>query len=106
SKAPWLVNLLSRTQLFKTAAGIAPQREVPKFAPLTLRAWFRARGPRNAGGPKVILWADTFNNYFHTEVGVAAVEALETAGYDVVIPERHLCCGRPLYDYGFLGLAK
>ena len=106
SKAPWLTNLVSRTQLFKKAAGIAPQREVPKFAPLTLRTWFRARGPRNQGGPRVILWADTFNNYFHAEVGAAAVEALEAAGYNVVIPARHLCCGRPLYDYGFLGLAK
>ncbi len=24
----------------------------------------------------------------------------------MLIPKRHLCCGRPLYDYGFLGLAK
>jgi FAD/FMN-containing dehydrogenase/Fe-S oxidoreductase len=106
SKMPGLVNLVSRTHAFKAAAGVAPQREVPKFAPSTLRDWYQARSPRNAQGPKAILWADTFNNYFHTEVGVAAVEALEAAGYRVVIPERHLCCGRPLYDYGFLDLAK
>ena len=31
---------------------------------------------------------------------------LEAAGYDVVIPESMLCCGRPLYDYGMLDLAK
>src|SRR5439155_26913504 len=24
----------------------------------------------------------------------------------VVVPEQDLCCGRPLYDYGMLGLAK
>jgi len=24
----------------------------------------------------------------------------------VVVPQQHLCCGRPLYDYGFLELAK
>jgi Fe-S oxidoreductase len=40
------------------------------------------------------------------EVGVAAAEALETAGYHVVLPEGHVCCGRPLYDYGFLRLAR
>ena len=42
----------------------------------------------------------------HTDVGVAAVEALEAAGWQVVIPEGHVCCGRPLYDYGFLDLAE
>jgi Fe-S oxidoreductase len=37
---------------------------------------------------------------------VAAVEALEDAGFHVVIPHGHLCCGRPLYDYGMLDLAE
>jgi len=54
----------------------------------------------------VILWPDTFNNHLHTNVGVAAVEALEAAGFAVTMPRRHLCCGRPLYDYGMLGLAR
>jgi Fe-S oxidoreductase len=53
----------------------------------------------------VILWVDTFTNHFHTDVGVATVEALEDAGFRVVVPEGHLCCGRPLYDYGMLDLA-
>ena len=66
-----------------------------------------ARGrSRPTTGKKVILWADTFNNHFHPEVGVAAVDALETAGYHVTIPRAHLCCGRPLYDYGMLDLAQ
>ncbi|MFL6033560.1 MAG: (Fe-S)-binding protein, partial [Gaiellaceae bacterium] len=81
-------------------------REFPKFAPRTLRDWFVSRPGRPATGKKIILWADTFNNHFHPEVGVAAVEALETAGYHVVIPRAHLCCGRPLYDYGMLDLAR
>jgi Fe-S oxidoreductase len=34
------------------------------------------------------------------------VEAIEAAGWQVVMPEGHVCCGRPLYDYGFLGLAE
>jgi Fe-S oxidoreductase len=54
----------------------------------------------------VILWADTFTNYFHAPIGMAAVEALEDAGCHVVIPQLHLCCGRPLYDYGMLDLAR
>jgi Fe-S oxidoreductase len=106
SRAPGLANLVARTPLFKRAAGIAPERVVPAFAPLPLRDWFHARGERNPGGRKVILWPDTFNTYFHTETGVAAIEALEAAGYRVTMPSRHVCCGRPLYDYGFLGLAR
>ena len=111
SRAPGLVNALTQTpglsRFAKAAAGMASEREVPVFAPQTLQDWFAARSdPRNPGGKPVLLWPDTFNNHFHTEVGVAAVEALEDAGYRVVVPEGHVCCGRPLYDYGFLGLAR
>jgi Fe-S oxidoreductase len=54
----------------------------------------------------VLLWNDTFNNHFHPEVAVAATEVLEAAGFEVRIPERPLCCGRPLYDFGMLKLAR
>jgi len=73
---------------------------------VTLKAWHARRGERNRSGRKVILWADTFSNYFHAEVGFAAVEALEEAGYRVAMPAGHLCCGRPLYDYGMLRTAR
>jgi Fe-S oxidoreductase len=53
-----------------------------------------------------MLWADTFNNYYHPDVAKAAVEVLEAAGFVVQVPQADLCCGRPLYDYGFLDLAK
>ncbi|HST26240.1 MAG TPA: FAD-binding and (Fe-S)-binding domain-containing protein [Gaiellaceae bacterium] len=110
SRMPELVNFVTQTpglsSLAKRAAGMAPERDFPTFAPLTLRDWFFARGERNPGGPKVILWPDTFNNHLHTQVGVAAVEALEAAGFRVTMPRGHLCCGRPLYDYGMLNLAR
>ena len=95
------------SRLAKLAAGIAPERDIPRFAPTTLRAWYRQRGgPHVESGRRVMLWADTFTNHFHTDVGVAAVEALEAAGYRVELPARNLCCGRPLYDYGFLDRAR
>ena len=112
--ASWLpeaVNFFTRTpglsHLAKWAAGIDQRRTVPEFAPTTLQAWFRRRGGSvNKTGPAVILWPDTFNNHFHTDVGTACVEALEAAGFRVVIPHQHVCCGRPLYDYGFLDIAE
>jgi Fe-S oxidoreductase len=54
----------------------------------------------------VILWADTFNNYFHPETSRAALNVLQGAGFRVTVPQAHLCCGRPLYDFGLLDKAK
>jgi Fe-S oxidoreductase len=111
SKMPGIVNFLTQTRPFdavaKVAMGVSQKRHIPPFATTTLKQWFRQRPHRDgAGGRRVILWADTFTNYFHAPVGIAAVEALEDAGCTVVIPEQHLCCGRPLYDYGMLDLAR
>ena len=39
----------------------------------------RTRG--NSGKSEVILWADTFNNYFHPETSRAALEVLQGAGF-------------------------
>jgi Fe-S oxidoreductase len=110
SLAPGLANLLTQTRglsaMMKAAAGMAPERPLPPFARQTFRSWFRARPERNAGMPRVILWPDTFNNYFYPQTARAAVEVLEAAGRQVVIPPQVLCCGRPLYDYGLLDEAK
>jgi FAD/FMN-containing dehydrogenase/Fe-S oxidoreductase len=108
--APRLVNFLGRNSLsgpvVKRLAGIAPGRQLPLFAAQTFRDWFRSRQARNEGQRRVILWADTFNNYFHPEVARAAVEVLEAAGFQVSLPAKSLCCGRPLYDFGMLDTAK
>jgi len=69
-------------------------------------------GPREsqrqngASAPEVLLWADTFNNYFLPQTARAAVEVLETAGFRVLVPRANLCCGRPLYDFGMLERAE
>lgn len=55
---------------------------------------------------RVILWPDTFNNYLASQNLEATVAVLEDAGYEVSLPPRPLCCGRPLYDSGMLTLAK
>jgi FAD/FMN-containing dehydrogenase/Fe-S oxidoreductase len=92
----------------KIAGGMAPEREFPRFAPQTFTAWFHRRRARaaHAGAPPVLLWPDTFNDHFHPDTLVAAVDVLESAGYAVELPRPNLCCGRPLYDYGMLDLAK
>nr|WP_218030905.1 FAD-binding and (Fe-S)-binding domain-containing protein [Dictyobacter aurantiacus] len=110
SLMPGLVNFVTHAPVLsgiaKTMGGFAPQRRIPTFAPQTFKQWFQRRGTRNQGGPQVILWPDTFNNYLKPETAMAAVEVLEAAGHQVIVPQRSLCCGRPLYDYGFLDQAK
>jgi Fe-S oxidoreductase len=96
--------------------GLAPERELPQFAAVSFQRWMRNRPPvtekaqkassATAEHPEVILWADTFNNYFHPETSRAALAVLEGAGFHVTTPRQHLCCGRPLYDFGMLDEAK
>ena len=111
SFAPRLVNAVSQTPplsiIAKALVKMAPQRRIPQFADEPFRRWW-FRQPKTAPvhGKRVILWADTFNNYFHAATARHAAEVLEAAGCEVVVPRADLCCGRPLYDYGMLGLAK
>ena len=106
SRMPRTANALASLRLFKLLGGIASQRKPPKFATQTFRDWFEARPVVNEGKERVILWADTFNNFFHPQICEAAVEVLEDAGFQVVVQAEKLCCGRPLYDYGMLDLAR
>src|SRR5207253_7667576 len=86
-------------------AGMPRRRQIPKSAPLGFVRWWRRR-PRHRAPHRVVLFPDTFNNYFHPETAIAAVEVLEAAGFQVVVPAQSICCGRPLYDYGMLDRAQ
>ena len=96
--ATWLVNL----PVAKKLAGIAPERQVTPFAPQPFTKRFRPAGE----GREVLLWPDTFHNFYHPEVAHAAAEVLQAAGCRVRVPGRPLCCGRPLYEFGMLDRAK
>jgi Fe-S oxidoreductase len=107
SKLPRLSNALASSAVGKRLAGIAPERTPPQFADEPFVDWFRRRGGTRAqGGRRVILWPDTFTNYFQPEIAKAALEVLEAAGCSVELPRGAVCCGRPLYDFGMLKLAK
>jgi Fe-S oxidoreductase len=110
ANAPGLVNFALKapglSSAVKAAGGIHQKREFPPYARRTFRSWMKDHGPHGGSRGSVILFPDTFNNYFQPWVGAAAVEVLESAGYQVQIPPRVLCCGRPLYAEGMLGRAK
>ncbi len=106
---PGVANFLTQTPVLrdiaKSLAGVSPQRTIPTVAP-SFRSWFAHRKPATPKAPQVVLWPDTFNNYFHPETAIAAVEVLDAAGFEVRLPARNVCCGRPLYDFGMLERAK
>jgi FAD/FMN-containing dehydrogenase/Fe-S oxidoreductase len=107
--APGLANFVAHAPglgaAFKRLGGIDRRRDVPRFAARTFRRLMRGHSGQS-NGQEVLLWPDTFTDNFHPHVGLAAVELLEAMGRRVVVPARPLCCGRPLYDFGMLGLAK
>ena len=121
--APRIANGLSSApgvnQLLRKALGLAKQREIPQFAVKSFQHWAKTRGVPDCDGQEitgtdvsanngrgVILWADTFNNYFRPGTSQAALEVLTAAGFHVRVPQKHFCCGRPLYDFGMLNRAK
>jgi Fe-S oxidoreductase len=110
ARAPGLANALvgapAVAAVLKRAGGVAPQRRLPPFARPSFRDRLAARPRANPAGRPVILWPDTFTTSFEPEIGEAALEVLERCGCRVVVPDTWLCCGRPLYDFGMLPLAK
>ncbi|MGW9170184.1 FAD-binding and (Fe-S)-binding domain-containing protein [Streptomyces decoyicus] len=105
-----LVNALTSSRLapaLKRLGGIAPQRDLPRFAGQTFLRWFRRRTPQGDGrrGP-VLLWVDSFNNHFSPEVLKAGVAVLEDAGYRVQVPDGPQCCGLTWITTGQLGIAR
>jgi FAD/FMN-containing dehydrogenase/Fe-S oxidoreductase len=111
SAMPRLANLPSQLpvvrDIIKAAIGIAPQRTIPKFARQSFQRSLRAQPPQqDTSRPAVLLWPDTWNNYFHPKTAHSARQVLNDAGFRVEVPQGHFCCGRPLYDFGMLDRAK
>lgn len=111
SMIPRTANFFSGTRPFanwlKSAAGMAHERQIPKLAKQSFTRWFFSRKSKSEKKDRqVLLWPDTFNNYLHPNSAKAAVAVLEAAGFDVIVPRASLCCGRPLYEFGMLKLAK
>jgi len=105
-----VANTVTHTPLLHWAAMLAgglEHREVPLFAGEPLQQWYARRGPRGDGHRgAVVLWPDTFSNYFHPHIGQAAVEVLEHAGWRVEIPVEPVCCGLTWVSTGQVATGK
>ncbi len=101
SVAPRLANALAPAA--RRLGGIAPERQLPAFARKPFTRGFRGSA---GGGQPVLLWPDTFTNYFAPEVGHAAVAVLESAGFTVSVPDGPVCCGLTWLSTGQLDTAR
>jgi Fe-S oxidoreductase len=117
SIAPSLTNAILTgplsSPLIKRIAGVATDRQLPSLA---AQSYQKARtsatnrdqksAPPQVAGRPVLLWPDTWNNYYHPQTLIAAESVLSLAGFQVETPRGHICCGRPLYDFGLLSAAR
>ncbi len=108
-KAP-LVNFVQRNWLFRKLLeiiiGFDARRIAPAYARLPLAKWFARRSkPNGQFSKKVVLFDDTYMSYHQTNVGISAVELLESCGYEVILANAG-CCQRPRISHGFLRKAK
>ena len=108
SARPRLTNAMLRrrslARVAKRLGGIDQRRPLPEFADQTFRQWF-ANHPAAQGNP-VLLWVDTFTDHFSPAVGHAAVSVLESAGYQVRVTDKPVCCGLTWISTGQLDGAR
>ncbi len=110
--APALTNAILTgpitSPLIKRIAGVARERQLPRLAPKSFQKAriSSANLVQKAAAPQVLLWPDTWNNYYHPQSLEAAESVLALAGFRVETPRGHICCGRPLYDFGLLRAAR
>ena len=76
--------LFPYTTLFRS---IDKRRQFPNFAKQTFEEWFKSR-PAVHQPKKVVLFHDTYMNYNDPQIGIATIKILETAGYEVILPDK------------------
>jgi Fe-S oxidoreductase/FAD/FMN-containing dehydrogenase len=104
--ANWMNRRRPARWLLEVVTGIDRRRPLPEFHWNHMRRWLR-RHPRPATQTRgrVILFDDCFTTFNEPNVGWAAVEVLERAGYAVDLANP-VCCGRALISKGYLAEAR
>lgn len=100
----WATNNPLSKWIAEQLMGIDRRRDMPTFVHTTFERWLKKRRYKNSSDKKVVLFHDTFMNYSEPNIGKAATYVLESAGYEVILPEKR-CCGRPLISEGMLDRA-
>ncbi len=92
----WIANNTIVRRANEYLIGVDRRRRVPAFARRSL-----SRQVRPSDRPDIVLFADTFTNYYEPHIGLAAIAVLEAAGLRVGLAGDG-CCGRPQISKGLL----
>lgn len=108
SKIPALFNWINSRSIVKKLMGqlgISTHRNLPSLSHERFSDEFKnIRQPENLN-KEVVLFNDTYTEFNHPEIGVAATKVLNAMGYRVILPNWS-CCGRPALSKGLLPKAK
>ena len=115
-RLPFLFNLRDTLPggawLSERLLGFSARRSLPKWRS---DVFTRHAVTADADTANVVLFADTFNNYFEADNARAALNVLQAAGYKVHVARpakndaesaRPLCCGRTYLAAGMVDQAK
>ena len=117
---PWLLNLRDTVPglaaLSERLLGFSARRSLPNWRSDTFLSGHPPSvvTPPSGGGEtrqEVVLFVDTFSNYFEPDNARAALRVLQAAGYTVRLPRaadgaRPLCCGRTFLASGLVDEAR
>ena len=119
SHFPKLVNAVLKTSWMNGIVckklGLSDNRDFPLLADNSFKRWAKQHCESTHDGfhwfntrasSAVILWADTFNGHYRPDLLRTAVRILTNADFRVAVASKRFCCGRPLYEYGFLQRAR
>lgn len=106
-----LVNLAGRVPLLRRAMTTMMGADRRRSLPTLPRRPFRRRKPSQTvslrtGGPKVLLWVDSFSDAIDPHIPRDALEVLSAAGCDIEIAAPGACCGLTLVSTGQLTAAR
>lgn len=117
-RVPALSNRLKDSQIGQrvlTLAGFSADKTLPSLASEPFRKWVSQHSSSSdhyfhwfgqTDKPAVVLWTDSVNAHYRPEILQSTIKVLLSAGYRVAVSRQTFCCGRPLYEYGFLEKAK
>ena len=111
SMANWTLTNPTLRRMMERFVGIDARRKLPLFADQTFESWFKGRksefrNPNSEMPGKVLLFHDTFINFNYPDIGKAATQLLEAAGYEVRLAPERKCCGRPMISKGLAESAR
>ena len=93
-----------------SAMGVHATRKMSPFMTRTFvhrfRGWRRSHPVAPVRRGKVVYFHDTFATYNYPEIGLAAVKLIEAAGFEAILEERRVCCGRPMLSKGLIEPAR